>query len=91
MAQDERRSDDLDREEPDRADDVRGVGDDEDEFEEGEDSEEADEEEYDADERLTGEIGSEGGSPGETVTTRRDRTDEPLQGSESTTTSRRNR
>jgi hypothetical protein len=30
-----------------------------------------DEEQYDANERLTGEVGSEGGSPGETVVSRR--------------------
>jgi hypothetical protein len=30
-----------------------------------------DEEQYDADEDVTGEVGSEGGSPGETVVTRR--------------------
>ncbi len=53
-----------------RADeDTRGLEDDD--FEEGDEEDLEDEEQYDADERLTGEVGSEGGSPGETVATRR--------------------
>lgn len=45
-----------------------------------------DEEQYDADENVTGEVGSEGGSPGETVVTRR-RAETP-RGSEATETVR---
>ena len=53
-----------------RADeDTRGF--DDEDLEEGDEDDLEDEEEYDADERLTGEVGSEGGSPGETVVTRR--------------------
>jgi hypothetical protein len=90
MAQDETR-DDLDRDEPDTGEDVRGIGEDDD-LEEDEDAEDLeDDEQFEADERLTGEVGSEGGSPGEAETDRRDRADEPLTGSESTTTSKRGR
>ncbi len=90
MAQDDTRSD-LDRDEPEAGEDVQGIGD-EDEFDEGEDAEDLeDDEQLEADEHLTGEIGSEGGSSGEAVTTRRDKTGNPLRGSESTTTSKRER
>jgi hypothetical protein len=50
--------------------DTRGFEDEQD-LDEGDEGDLEDEEEYDADERLTGEVGSEGGSPGETVVTRR--------------------
>jgi hypothetical protein len=89
MAQDETR-DDLDRDEPDTGEDVRGIGDD-DEFDDEDAEDLEDEEELEADQQLTGEIGSEGGSPGEAVTNRREKTDNPLRGSEATTTSRRER
>jgi hypothetical protein len=80
---------DPDRDELDRtkspADEERGLEDDD--FEDLDESEEEDledEEQYDADERLTGEVGSEGGSPGETVVTRR--RGERIKGSEATET-----
>lgn len=77
MADQER--DDLDRDAPADGEDVRGSEDDEFE-EEGDEDDLEDEEQYDADERLTGEVGSEGGSPGETVVTRRP--SEQVRGSE---------
>ncbi len=87
MAQDERPSD-LDRDEPDTGEDVRGIGDED--FDEEEDAEDLeDDEQLEADERLTGEIGSEGGSPGEAVRTRRESTGGVRSGSEATTTSKR--
>jgi hypothetical protein len=67
MADQER--DDLDRDAPVVNEDPRGLEDDE--FEEADKEDLEDEEHDDADERLTGEVGSEGGSPGETVVTRR--------------------
>jgi hypothetical protein len=66
MANDERDADDLDRTD----EETRGMEDDDD-FEEGDEEDLEDEEQYEADEGLTGEVGSEGGSPGETVVTRR--------------------
>ena len=49
--------------------DTRGLEDDD--FEEGDEEDIDDEEQFDADERVTREVGSEGGSPGDTVVTRR--------------------
>ena len=70
MADQER--DDLDPEAGGADDEVRGLEDDDlDADLEGDEEDLDDEEQYDADERLTGEVGSEGGSPGETVVTRR--------------------
>jgi len=54
---------------PGADEDTRGF-EDEDFDEEGDEEDVEDEEHYDANERLTGEVGSEGGSPGETVVTR---------------------
>ena len=64
MPQDERDRDELDGN-PQSDEETRGLEDDD--FEEGdeEDSEDLD------DEELTGEVGSEGGSPGDSTTTRR--------------------
>ena len=76
MADQER--DDLDRDAPGAVDETRGLEDED--LDEADDEALEDEEEYDADERLTGEVGSEGGSPGETVVTRR--RSEPVRGSE---------
>ena len=67
MANDERDRDELDRNRDDE--DTRGLEDED--LEEGDEEDLEDEEEYDADERITGEVGSEGGSPGETVATRK--------------------
>jgi hypothetical protein len=66
MANEERDSDELDPAD----DDARGF-EDEDDLEEGDEEDLEDEDQYEADEGLTGEVGSEGGSPGETVITRR--------------------
>lgn len=85
MENDERDRDELDRTDSPADDEARGLEDDD--FEDADDSEEEDledEEQYDADERLTGEVGSEGGSPGETVVTRR--RGEQVRGSESSET-----
>lgn len=49
-----------------------------------------DEEQYDADEQLTGEVGSEGGSPGETVVVRSG-AKRVARGSEATETAPRDR
>ena len=65
----ERDRDDLDRTPPDADEEVRGRQD-----EEFEDVDEGDEEDLDdefSDVRPTGEVGSEGGSPGDRVKTRR--------------------
>jgi hypothetical protein len=70
--------DDLDRDAPGADDETRGLEDDD--LEEADEDDLEDEEQDDADERLTGEVGSEGGSPGETVVTRR--TAERVGGSE---------
>ena len=71
MAQ--QRDDDLDRDLPlnDEAlseeEDARAMGDEEvEDLDEGEEADLEDEDEFAEDERLTGEVGSEGGSPGET-------------------------
>jgi hypothetical protein len=70
MADQER--DDLDPNAPDADEDAVGLEDDDfDADDEGDEDDLEDEDQFDADERLTGEVGSEGGSPGETVTTRR--------------------
>jgi hypothetical protein len=82
MANDERDRDELDRNEED--DETRGLADDEFEENEGDEEDLEDEEEYDANERITGEVGSEGGSPGDTVVTRR--RGEQMRGSEATET-----
>jgi hypothetical protein len=66
MANKER--DELDRD-PEADEETRGLEDDD--FEEGDEADDVEDDELDADERLTGEVGSEGGSPGETVVTRR--------------------
>jgi hypothetical protein len=79
-----------DREEMNRdPDDIRGADDDQ-EFDEGDegDLEGEDEDEFE-DEDLTGEIGSEGGSPGENVRTREPR--RPARGSEATETVQKRR
>jgi hypothetical protein len=76
MADQER--DDLDRDLPGDEEGMRGFEDEDAENTDEEDLE--DEEQYDADERPTGEVGSEGGSPGETVVTRRRK--EQVKGSE---------
>jgi hypothetical protein len=82
----ERDRDELDREPRDTEDDTRGLEDEA--FEdEGDEEDLEDEDELDADERITGEVGSEGGSPGENVRTRQRR--EPARGSEATETVRR--
>lgn len=83
----ERDRDELD-DTPESDETARGLGD---EFEdEGEDEDLEDEDdEVVEDERATGEVGSEGGSPGDQVTKRRP--DEPLQGSEATETARKPR
>jgi hypothetical protein len=67
----QRDRDDLDRDRPMTDEDTRAIGE-----EEFEDTDEADEESEDEDdlvdtERITGEVGSEGGSPGENVRTPR--------------------
>jgi len=81
MARDPERPD-LDREDNE---DVRGFEDEDfDAEDEGDEADLEDEEQYDADERLTGEVGSEGGSPGEKVFTRR--RGEQVRGSEATET-----
>ena len=85
MANDEREPDELDRtkSQPDKG--ARGLEDDDfDAEDEGDEEDIEDEEQYDADERLTGEVGGEGGSPGETVVTRR--RGEQVRGSESSET-----
>jgi hypothetical protein len=70
MADQER--DDLDRDLPGADEEARGLEDDDfDADDEGDEDDLEDEEQFDADERLTGEVGSEGGSPGETVVTRK--------------------
>jgi hypothetical protein len=61
--------DDRKHDAPGGADDMRGIADEA--FEAAGDEDLEDDEQYDANERLTGEVGSEGGSPGETVVTRR--------------------
>lgn len=78
MANDERDRDELDRN-PLGDEETRGFEDEDSEDTDEEDLE--DEEQSDADEQLTGEVGSEGGSPGETVVTRR--RGEQVRGSES--------
>jgi hypothetical protein len=65
----DQKRDDLNRDAPPSDEDTRGFGDED--FENSDEEDLEDEEQYDADERLTGEVGSEGGSPGETVVTRR--------------------
>jgi hypothetical protein len=65
----DQKRDDLNRDAPPSDEDTRGLGDED--FEDSDEEDLEDEEQYDADERLTGEVGSEGGSPGETVVTRR--------------------
>ena len=84
----ERDRDELDRDAPRTEDDPRGLQED-DELEDIEETDEenlGDEEQYDADEQLTGEVGSEGGSPGETVRTRSRAAGEEIRGSEATET-----
>ena len=73
---------DLDRERSNVDEDTRGFEDEE--LEDTDESDLEDEEQYEADERLTGEVGSEGGSPGETVVTRR--RGEQIKGSEASET-----
>ena len=60
--------DELDRD-PQADEETRGLEDDD--FEEGDEADDLYDDELDADARLTEEAGSEGGSPGETVVTRR--------------------
>ena len=68
----DQKGDDLDRDLPGVDEETRGLEDDDFEAdEEGDEEDLEDEEQFDASERLTGEVGSEGGSPGETVVTRR--------------------
>ena len=60
-------ADERDRDELDddlTADEVRGLGD---ESEEGDEEDLEDEDEFEEDEQITGEVGSEGGSPGERI------------------------
>jgi hypothetical protein len=86
MANDENR-DDLDRKTPAAEDETRGFGDDEfEDTDEGDEEDLEDEETFDETERITGEVGSEGGSPGDRVTTRRP--NEVTRGSEATETGR---
>jgi hypothetical protein len=69
MANDPNR-DDLERDQPDQAENVRGMEDED--FEEAEDDGDLeDEDELEENIRNTGEVGSEGGSPGNTVRSRR--------------------
>jgi hypothetical protein len=66
--------DDLDRDLPLGDEGARGIGDEE--LEDADDSDEADlddEDEFAEDEHPTGEVGSEGGSPGNTETVRKRR------------------
>lgn len=65
----DQKRDDLESDPPGTNEETRGLADDE--FEDSDEEDVEDEEQYDANERLTGEVGSEGGSPGETVVTRR--------------------
>lgn len=81
----ERDPDDLD-DMTDTDETARGL--DDDEFEE-EESEDLDDDELVDDERATGEVGSEGGSSGERVTTKQQRG--RLRGSEATETARKTR
>jgi hypothetical protein len=84
MANDENR-DDLDRNAPTSEDEVRGSNDDEfEDADEGDEEDLEDEDTFDETERITGEVGSEGGSPGDRVTTRRP--SEVTRGSEATET-----
>lgn len=65
--------DDLDRDLPLNEEDTRGMGDEElEDAEKGDEADLEDEDEF-ADEDLTGEVGSEGGSPGETERVREPR------------------
>jgi hypothetical protein len=81
MAENER--DDLDRKAPPADEEERGFEEDDD-VEDTDEEDLEDEEQYEANERVTGEVGSEGGSPGETVVTRR--RGERVKGSEATET-----
>ena len=84
MAQRDR--DEQDREPLSEMDDTRGLADEGfEDVDEGEELE--DEDEFDEDEQVTGEVGSEGGSPGENVRTREPR--RPSGGSEATETVKR--
>jgi hypothetical protein len=59
--------DDLDRDLPLGDEEARGMGDEElEESDEGDEADLEDEDEFAEDDRLTGEVGSEGGSPGDT-------------------------
>lgn len=79
-----RERDELDRTRSETDEDIRDR--EEDEFEDAEETDEEDLEDVEAfeDDRLTGEVGSEGGSPGERVRTRKE--GERLRGSEATET-----
>jgi hypothetical protein len=59
----ERGSDELNQSQPRSGEDTRGFG--EEEVEETEDLEEEEADEFESDERLTGEVGSEGGGEGD--------------------------
>ena len=73
MAQ-QRDPDDFDRDLPLDDEDTRAIGDEEfADVDEGDETDLEDEDEFAEDERPTGEVGSEGGSPGETETVRRRR------------------
>jgi hypothetical protein len=65
----DQKRDDLESNAPDTDEEARGLADDE--FEDSDEEDVEDEEQFEANERLTGEVGSEGGSPGETVVTQR--------------------
>jgi hypothetical protein len=89
MANDQNR-DDLDRNPKNVEDEVRGSDEDEfDDTDEGDEEDLEDEDTFDETERITGEVGSEGGSPGDRVKTRRP--GEVTRGSEATETTRQKR
>ena len=84
---DERDRDELDGDLSD--DTVRGLGDELEDADEGDEEDLEGEDEFEDDERITGEVGSEGGSPGENVRTREPRG--PSGGSEATETVKKER
>jgi hypothetical protein len=71
MAQQDDR-DDVDRDRPLGDEETRGMGDpDFEDADEGDEADLEDEDEFAEDDRLTGEVGSEGGSPGNTERVRK--------------------
>lgn len=79
-------ADERDRDELDdlKEDEVRGLGDEFEDSDEGDEEDLEDEDEFEEDEQITGEVGSEGGSPGDRVRPREP--GGPLEGSEDSET-----